>query len=550
MRFDHARSCFDLSDIELAELDRRQQILLPLSSRLRPPLSDTQHAATVLGLQVRMVQRLLQRYRASNDPLAFLPRRRGRNQGSQGLSRTLEQIIIDAVEHRYAKPQRPSVKAVFRDICLACRQRGIAPPSLSTVRRRFVEADPRLVALKRQGRMAAQALKPVTGQQMAADYPLHVVQMDHGKADVVLVDSAHRRPIGRPWITFAIDLYSRCIAGYFVSLEAPSATSVGLCLANIAQDKEALLAQHQIEAHWPLMGKPTVLHTDNGKDFVSKALRQGCLAHGIRLEHRPVARPHYGGTIERVIGTFMKKMHDELPGTTFSNVHERGEYNSEGKAELTLTEFEHWLLLQITEYHATVHSSLGETPLARLQFGLETTRAPSAVENPRTYLIDFLPIMRRRVRRDGFHIDHVTYYDAKLDSYIARRKRFPDGFELRRDPRNLRFIWLRRPDTPGYLEIPYRRITNPDVTLWEHKETLKALNERSVRHLDEDLIMRTVVARRETIRQASLSSKRARRNVERLKGRPSSKSNNAEAPSPAPKPRDVPLEAFEVEVSW
>lgn len=220
-------------------------------------------------------QRLLQRYRASNDPLAFLPRHRGRNQGSQALSRTLEQIIIDAVEHRYAKPQRPSVKAVYRDIRLACRQRGIDPPSLSTVRGRFAEADPRLVALKRQGRMAVQALKPVTGQQMAADYPLHVVQMDHGKADVILVDSAHRRPIGRPWVTFARDLYSRCIAGYFVSLEAPSATSVRLCLANIAQDKDALLAQHQIDARWRLVGKPAVLHTDKGKDFVSKGSSAG-----------------------------------------------------------------------------------------------------------------------------------------------------------------------------------------------------------------------------------------------------------------------------------
>jgi putative transposase len=77
---------------------------------------------------------------------------------------------------------------------------------------------------------------------------------------------------------------------------------------------------------WPIAGKPAVLHTDNGKDFVSKALRQGCVTHGTRLEHRPVARPWYGGTVERVIDTCIKKMHQELPGTTFSNVKGRGEY--------------------------------------------------------------------------------------------------------------------------------------------------------------------------------------------------------------------------------
>ena len=39
--------------------------------------------------------------------------------------------------------------------------------------------------------------------------------------------------------------------------------------------------------------------------------------------------------IERVIGTAMKMAH-ELPGTTFSNTKERGTYNSDATAILTL----------------------------------------------------------------------------------------------------------------------------------------------------------------------------------------------------------------------
>lgn len=227
-----------------------------------------------------------------------------------------------------------------------------------------------MVALKRQGRMAVQALKPVNGQQMAADYPLHVVQMDHGKADVILVDSAHRRPIGRPWVTFARDLYSRCIAGYFVSLEAPSAASVGLCLANIAQDKDALLAQHQIDARWRLVGKPAVHHTDKGKDFVSKGSSAGMF--GAR---DPARAPACCTTVVwRYDRTRHRHLHEENARRTawhdLQQCARAGEYASEGKAQLTLGEFEHWLMLQITEYHATIHSRLGETPLARLQFGL------------------------------------------------------------------------------------------------------------------------------------------------------------------------------------
>ncbi|EIX1764644.1 hypothetical protein MJ718_004253, partial [Cronobacter sakazakii] len=44
--------------------------------------------------------------------------------------------------------------------------------------------------------------------------------------------------------------------------------------------------------------------------------------------------------MERIIGTAMQMIHDELPGTTFSNPDQRGDYDSENKAALTLRELE------------------------------------------------------------------------------------------------------------------------------------------------------------------------------------------------------------------
>ena len=51
--------------------------------------------------------------------------------------------------------------------------------------------------------------------------------MDHTPVDVIVVDERHRLPIGRPYVTVAIDVASRCVVGLVVTLEAPSATSVG-----------------------------------------------------------------------------------------------------------------------------------------------------------------------------------------------------------------------------------------------------------------------------------------------------------------------------------
>lgn len=124
-----------------------------------------------------------------------------------------------------------------------------------------------------------------------------------------------------------------------ITLEPPSAVSVGLCLAHIACDKRAWLERLGVEADWPMSGKPKLLYLDNAAEFKSEALRRGCEQHGIQLNYRPPGQPQYGGIVERVIGTAMQRGH-ELPGTTFSNPDQRGEYDSEQLAALTLLELE------------------------------------------------------------------------------------------------------------------------------------------------------------------------------------------------------------------
>ncbi|NWP05639.1 transposase family protein, partial [Escherichia coli] len=92
-----------------------------------------------------------------------------------------------------------------------------------------------------------------------------------------------------------------------------------------------------MKAPWDNQGLMDRLHLDNAREHRSDALKRGCRAHSISIEYRPVRRPHFGGHIERLIGTVMGTVH-LLPGTTFSNVAERGDYDSEGEACMTLGE--------------------------------------------------------------------------------------------------------------------------------------------------------------------------------------------------------------------
>lgn len=195
-----------------------------------------------------------------------------------------------------------------------------------------------------------------------ATTPLEIVQIDHTLVDVMVVDELHRRSIGRPWITVAFDVASRVVLGFHLTLEAPSATSVGPALAMAGLPKTDWLRDRGLQIEWEPFGIPRTLHLDNGTEFHSMAFQRGCERYGIQLEYRPPGRPHFGGHIERYLGTLMRRIHG-LPGTTHSNPVERGKYRSDARASLTLEELERWVALEIAgRYHQHVHRGLHAIP--------------------------------------------------------------------------------------------------------------------------------------------------------------------------------------------
>src|SRR5256712_11879551 len=121
---------------------------------------------------------------------------------------------------------------------------------------------------------------------------------------------------------------------------------------------------------WPIGGFMDTVDADNAKEFRGSMLRKACEEYGIDLHWRPVGRPHFGGHIERLLGTLHHEIHP-LPGSTFANPGARGQYNAEQHAALTLSECERWLAMLIVEvYHQRLHRDLGTTPLRKYEEGI------------------------------------------------------------------------------------------------------------------------------------------------------------------------------------
>jgi hypothetical protein len=116
-----------------------------------------------------------------------------------------------------------------------------------------------------------------------------------------------------------------------------------------------------VDLTWPVSGLPRILRLDNAKEFRSLAPAAGVAQYGIDLQYRPPATPHWGGHIERLIGTMMGAVR-LLPGATGRSVADRRQ-DPEARAAMTLDEFETWLLHQVAGvYHHSVHRILGRRP--------------------------------------------------------------------------------------------------------------------------------------------------------------------------------------------
>ncbi|WFU07480.1 DDE-type integrase/transposase/recombinase (plasmid) [Rhizobium sp. CB3171] len=343
----------------------------------RPSRSDFLRACRELGLRRTRLYELIRAYREHPLTSSLLPQPAGTRRGSRRLPDETEAVIGEALRDFYKTRQKPSINQLHKEIRRLCRLRGVRVPSWHTVKARIAPAA--LIAARNGLKAARDRFQPVPGQYEAA-YAFDIVQIDHTLADIIVVDRQYRKPLQRPWLTLAIDIASRMIAGFYLTLEPPSTVSVALAVQHCVLPKEAWLAGLDIGAEWPVSGFPDAIHLDNAKEFRSRALKRGAQEYGVDLIHRPVATPHYGGHIERLIGTMMGAVH-LLPGTTFSDIDERGDYDSAANAAMTLDELERWMALEITRYHADRHSALG---IRRLQRGVKPSRGASGLSGSPT----------------------------------------------------------------------------------------------------------------------------------------------------------------------
>lgn len=365
-----------------------------------------------------------------NASLALIPDIKARGNRQRRLTEEQLEIIELIIRKHWAATEAKNYKACFRFLQDMCAQRGVKCPSYPTLIAAIdAKQTNQTIRIRFGKRMAHQqstfvdVLHADTPQH--GSRPLQYVHIDHTQLDIELLSSRTGLPLGRPWLTLAIDAYSRRVLSLYVTYEPPSYTSVMMCMRSMVQRYKRL---------------PEFIIVDNGRDLTSTAFGSFLHAMGTNLRMRPAGQPRHGAVLERLFGRMHTEYIHNLAGNTKLTKNVRmvsGKHLPKHFAEWTLESLYYGLQHWAFEYYdQEIHSTLDMSPRQAFERGI----AQTGQRNHRMILCntDFLiatcpPVDRRGERRvdgqRGVKVNDLLYWNEAFSSPHVAGKTFPVRYD-------------------------------------------------------------------------------------------------------------------------
>jgi putative transposase len=183
----------------------------------------------------------------------------------------------------------------------------------------YRERDPKTEIIEISGEAEYESnVRPTLGDATHKAFgPGSVYEIDATVGDIYLLSYLDRKLIiGRPVIYIVVDVFSRLIVGFAVTLEGPSWAGAKLALENAFSDKASFCKQFGInitEAEWPACGLPEGIVGDNGE--IAGYNANALVEHfWVRIANPPSRRPDLKPVVEAGFNLVKKTSVVWVPG--------------------------------------------------------------------------------------------------------------------------------------------------------------------------------------------------------------------------------------------
>lgn len=415
---------------ELEEANYRYNIILPcLQGVSSAQVSDKTKIAS------RTIRNWVYKYHEAEKVyncgyLGLIPKSKKRGNRTRKIDEEALIIMNDFIEKNYETFKQKSKTAVYGQLVQACEEKGIIYPSYATFSAYINHRPAYEQVKKRQGRRAAYMHEPFYWELSLTtprhgERPFEICHIDHTELDIELVCSSTGKKLGRPWVSFMVDAFSRRIIAFYLTFDSPSSRSCMMLIRECVRRFSRF---------------PQNIVVDGGKEFDSVYFESMLARYECTKKSRPAAKARFGSVCERLFGTANTQFVHNLSGNTqiMKNVRQvTKSVNPKNHAVWTLVDLNEMLTSWAYEvYDTREHPALSQTPRETFIEGINRTgiRSCRFITYDEEFRIYTLPTTSKGTAKvepgRGMKIRHIYYWSNSFRDPEVENESVP----IRYDP--------------------------------------------------------------------------------------------------------------------
>ena len=382
------------------------------------------------------------------------------------LSNQNEQVgLLERARESYFKPLN-TLNNAYSELVKLCKNAQITPPNESSFRSYLYRMSSAVDFARKRGKKYYKSnFTPSLASFQGAYMPMQILQLDNTRFDVFPVDCEDRERLPTPYMTAAMDCYTRMITGFDISYFPSSGRTVLEVLIQSILPKIEYTNIFETQSNWTIQGFPVLILVDNGMDYRSKDLKKFCMKYDIILEFVPIRTPRYKAFIEQWFNILRNALKDEKVHGYRPLLKERLEnpsLNPEAEAVLTLQEIEEWAHKWIIDDYHYTNPYKEHVPAPFLRWDkfesaqtnmlLPLPREPPMGKNDIDLLyLSMLHRIERNLGYQGVVWEYLTYNNkelARIYNKIGKRK-----VSVLINQRDIRCVWVVVPNESMPIQV-------------------------------------------------------------------------------------------------
>ncbi len=250
------------------------------------------------GVPPRTLHRWVARFREAEEQfgsgyVGLLSRKASQGNREPKAPSAPRELMDTFITEQFETPRHMPAASVYRAYEQECRKRGLTALSARAFYQRIKQRATPEQTEARAGARAAYPEQPwfweiTETTPRYGSRPFEVAHIDHTELDIQIRSSSTGELLGKPWVTFMMEAYSRRLLAVYLTFDPPSYRSVMMVL-RICVQRYARLPQSVV--------------VDGGREFHSVYFDSLLARYRCTKKTRPWAKPHFGSVCEREAST-------------------------------------------------------------------------------------------------------------------------------------------------------------------------------------------------------------------------------------------------------